>query len=116
MEQLGLRVSNGPFDAMAPQVTSAMAQAPQRLVVGIPTVSRPGILSETVRSIAQQNTMPDLVLICVADQQDTGEVEHLNLPFDLQILISAKGLSRQRNCILDTLQPNDVLLFWMMIF
>ncbi len=97
--------------AAAFQAMSDMARNPQRLVVGIPTVSRPGILTETIRGIAEQTCLPDLVLICVPDQQDAGEVEQLDLPFDLRILISAKGLCRQRNRILNALQPNDILLF-----
>lgn len=82
-----------------------------RLVVGIPTVGRGDILYETVRMLAHQKRLPDLVLICVSDDRDTGGVDLLDLPFPVEILISARGLTRQRNRILNALQAEDILLF-----
>lgn len=83
----------------------------QRVVVGIPSASRGGIVAETVRAIAAQTRLPDLVLVCVADPEDAGGVERLDLPFAVRILISAKGLTRQRNRILNALRDQDLLLF-----
>ncbi len=82
-----------------------------RLVVGIPTVSRPGIVTETVRAIAGQTRLPDLVLICVSDYADAGDVTRLDLPFPVRVVISARGLTRQRNRILNVLREEDLLLF-----
>ena len=87
------------------------AERAARVVVGIPTVSRSEIVTETVRMIAAQTRLPDLVLVCVPDDQDAGEVARLNLPFPVKVLISAKGLTRQRNRILKALKEQDLLLF-----
>jgi len=81
------------------------------LVVGIPTVARAAILTETVQAIAEQTRVPALVVISVPDLSDAGDVARLDLPFPVQVQISAKGLTRQRNRILKALRRDDMLLF-----
>jgi len=90
---------------------TASAPGAQRVVIGIPSVARAEILVETVQEIARQTRLPDLVLLSVADLKDTGRLERMNLPFPIQIVISAKGLTRQRNRILREVRENDLLLF-----
>ncbi len=51
------------------------------------------------------------MLICVADAADAAGIERLDLPFPVRVLISAKGLTRQRNRILNALAEPDLLLF-----
>ena len=82
-----------------------------RLVVGVPTVGRAEILVETVRAFADQTRLPDLVLICVAAPEDAGGLDRMDLPFKIKILTSAKGLTRQRNRILNALNERDLLVF-----
>lgn len=82
-----------------------------RLVVGIPSFSRPDILLETVRAISRQTRLPDLVLLSVVNPEHTGGLETESFPFPVQILMSGPGLSRQRNRILNSVRPGDILLF-----
>lgn len=82
-----------------------------RLVIGIPTAGRPGTLAETVRFLANQTRRPDLVLLSVSDMAHAGGIETEALPFPVEVVLGAKGLSRQRNVILDKLTPTDVLMF-----
>jgi len=87
------------------------AQANLRVIIGIPTVGRAGILAGTVKAIADQTHLPDCVLISVANPQDAASLEGLSLPFPLRIVTCEKGLTTQRNRILDELRQNDVILF-----
>ncbi len=88
-----------------------MAAPAGQIVIGIPTAGRAAILAKTVTAIARQTRLPDRVLISVGDPQDCGEVETLDLPFDVEVLVGTKGLSRQRNRILNALHRDDVLLY-----
>lgn len=82
-----------------------------RVVVGIPTVGRAAIVVDTVKAIADQVYLPDLVLISVADFQDAALLMGLKLPFPFEVLISERGATFQRNRILDELQQTDLVLF-----
>lgn len=82
-----------------------------RLVIGIPTAGRPAILAETVRFLAQQSRLPDLVVLSVSDAVHAGGIAAEPLPFPVEIVVGPKGLSRQRNAILDKLAPDDILMF-----
>ncbi len=84
---------------------------PGRIVIGIPTAGRPAIVAETVRFLARQTRLPDLVLLSVSDMAHTGAVETAALPFPVKVLLGPKGLSRQRNAILNQLGADDLLMF-----
>jgi hypothetical protein len=84
---------------------------PGRIVIGIPTAGRPAIVAETVRFLARQTRLPDLVLLSVSDMAHTGAVETASLPFPVKVLLGPKGLSRQRNAILNQLGADDILMF-----
>lgn len=83
----------------------------RRMIVGIPTAGRPEIVAETVRFLTRQARLPDLVLLSVSDPEHCGGIETEDLPFEVRILVGAKGLSRQRNRILHALRPDDILMF-----
>lgn len=85
--------------------------AGRRVVIGIPTAARPEIVAETVRRIAEQDRLPDAVYLSVSDLCFTGGVEAEPLPFPVKVLTGSKGLSRQRNRILNELGADDLLLF-----
>ena len=85
--------------------------AASRIVVGIPTSGRPGIVAQTVRLLARQSRLPDLVLLSVTDLAHAGDVETETLPFRVEVLLGPTGLSRQRNAILNWLTPDDVLMY-----
>ncbi|MEO8243089.1 MAG: glycosyltransferase [bacterium] len=82
-----------------------------RLVIGIPTAGRPGIVAQSVRFLAAQTRLPDLVLLSVCDKAHTGGIETADLPFRVEVLLGPNGLSRQRNAILDKLAADDLLMF-----
>ncbi len=82
-----------------------------RLVVGIPTAGRPQIVAQTVRFLAHQTRQPDLVLLSVSDMGHTGGIETADLPFRVEVSLGGKGLSRQRNAILQQLGTDDLLMF-----
>ncbi len=82
-----------------------------RIVIGIPTAGRAGIVAETVRFIARQDRLPELVLLSVSDMEHTGGVENADLPFKVEVLLGDKGLSRQRNAIMARLVADDILMF-----
>ena len=89
----------------------AEPKAYYRVVVGIPTVGRAAILEDTVKAIRQQKYLPDLVLISVADPSDAGALEQMSFPFPVKVLTCRKGLTVQRNRIIDELRPTDIVLF-----
>jgi len=82
-----------------------------QIVIGIPTAGRAAILGKTITALSRQTRLPDRVLISVGNPEDSGEVETWDLPFDVEVLIGAKGLSHQRNLILNALQHDDILLY-----
>jgi len=87
------------------------AQRAPRLVVGIATTGRAGILKQTLAYMAGLKDQPDLLIISAASVDDVTGVEVADLPFPAGILIEAKGLCRQRNRILKDVDQSDILLF-----
>lgn len=83
---------------------------PTRLVIGIPTTGRPTILPDTVRAIARQSRLPDLVLLSVAAEADLGDLDRSTLPFPIEVLVGPKGATIQRNRMMHLLSREDVLL------
>ncbi|MAM63154.1 glycosyltransferase [Maritimibacter sp. UBA3975] len=84
--------------------------APTRVVVGIPTTGRPAILPETVRAIARQRRLPDLVILSVATEDDLGDLDTQALPFPVEVVTGPKGATLQRNRMMRRLGREDVLL------
>lgn len=82
-----------------------------RLIVVIPTTGRLRIVIPTIRNIARQSTLPDLVLVSVAQQDDMDLEAVTDLPFPVEIVTSPRGLTLQRNAALDLLSVDDVALF-----
>jgi hypothetical protein len=95
-----------------PVVTGGAGEiaAPTRIVVGIPTTGRPAILPDTVRAIARQDRLPDLVILSVATEADLGDLDTAALPFPVEIVTGPKGATLQRNRIIHRLRNDDVLL------
>ena len=102
----------GASAAPGPLTQPAGAQsAGRRLVVGIPTAGRPAIVAQTVRFLARQSRLPDLLLLSVSDVAHTAGIETTDLPFRVEVLVGGQGLSRQRNAILNQLGREDLLMF-----
>jgi GT2 family glycosyltransferase len=82
-----------------------------RVIVAIPTTSRPGIVVPTVRDIARQSRLPDMVVVAVAGAGDIDPAAVSDLPFPVCIIESERGATFQRNAALDMLHPDDCMLF-----
>ncbi|MEM9247228.1 MAG: glycosyltransferase [Pseudomonadota bacterium] len=81
-----------------------------RLVVGIPSLGRADILTPTVRALAGQSRVPDRVVLSVTGAADYAPHLAETVPFPVEIIEGSKGGCTQRNRILETLEPNDILL------
>lgn len=82
-----------------------------RMIVAIPTTRRPDVVVPTIKDIARQNALPDLVLVIIAKPGDIDAAAVADLPFPVQISIGPLGTTLQRNAALDLLSPEDVVLF-----
>jgi glycosyltransferase involved in cell wall biosynthesis len=81
-----------------------------RIHIAIATVGRPALLRETVDLIARQTRRPDGVLVVAPSEADFGTAGESEIAPEL--VLSAKGLCRQRNRALDLLAGRaDVVLF-----
>ncbi len=88
-----------------------LPQSLRRLIIGIPTTGRRDVLTATVQDIAEQERLPDLVVLSVAQELDIDRAALAELPFPIKVLVGPRGLSVQRNRILDQLEPSDILMF-----
>lgn len=79
-----------------------------RLAVGIASIGRPALLEAIIRELAQQTRPPDRVIVCAPTDADVPRA----LPGHIEIIIGPRGLTRQRNAILDRLEDCDVLQFF----
>jgi GT2 family glycosyltransferase len=82
------------------------------MIIAIPTTGRPNIVVETVRAIAAQDLLPDLVILSIAAPEDVDSGRFEDLPFPLRIIQSdKKGAPHQRNAAIRELERGDYLLF-----
>lgn len=82
-----------------------------RMVVAIPSANRASVLPDTVRAIAHQDQLPDLVILSLSVLADIGDLAPDRLPFPVEIIVGKKGATAQRNRALDMLKPDDIVLF-----
>lgn len=82
------------------------------LVVGIATFGRPDILKNIVNELANQSRQPDRIVICPASEKDLPEIG-FDLPTTtVQIVQGGRGLTRQRNAILNAVDSANILVFF----
>ncbi len=81
------------------------------LVIGIPSAGRRDIIGEVMPLIAQQTRLPDEIVICVPTSDDVDEKALSRLPCPVRVIVSQRGLCRQRNAILNALSEADIVLF-----
>jgi GT2 family glycosyltransferase len=86
--------------------------ASMRFAVGIATAGRPAMLTETLREIAKQNRLPDIVVICPRSEQDVESEVLETLPYACRVVSSKPGTCRQRNAILRAVQDCDAVVFF----
>ena len=83
-----------------------------RLAVGIATIGRPVILNETLKELAKQKRLPDLVVLCPTRSNDIHYAELDGLPFPTRIVSGKAGSSLQRNAILRNVAQFDAVAFF----
>ena len=79
-----------------------------KLVVAIATAGRPGIVAGMLPHIARQTIKPDRVIIAIADPADVNPAD---LVIPAEIITVARGCCRQRNAVIERLDPEDVVIF-----
>jgi hypothetical protein len=85
---------------------------PLRIALGIATAGRPLILAETLREIAGQTRLPDTVFVCPAADSDFDAAGVASLPYPLRVVKSPRGITAQRNAILDAAHGFDIVAFF----
>lgn len=80
-----------------------------RLAVGIATVGRPRLLAAVVDELARQTRRPDRIVICAPTSNDIAGTGASPL---IEIIVGPRGLTRQRNAILERVEDCDVLQFF----
>ena len=81
-----------------------------RLVVAIPSTGRAKILPDTVRAIARQKRLPDLLILSLAYPEDIGDLDIKALPFPAKVVMGRKGATAQRNRVFEECTPDDIVL------
>lgn len=81
------------------------------IVVGIATAGRPEILSQTLADLRRQSRIPDAVVVCAPSEADFGVAREVDPGAPARFLLGARGLTRQRNRIIDASPEADVMLF-----
>ncbi|MFZ4551242.1 MAG: glycosyltransferase family 2 protein [Aquabacterium sp.] len=82
-----------------------------KIVVGIATAGRREQMPRTLAQLAMLSRQPDRVIVCPATPQDFDQSILPPLPFDVEVVCGPKGLTRQRNVILDACRDEDIILF-----
>ena len=95
----------GPIVRGLPEPTGGF-----RLVVAIPSTGRATILPDTVRAIAEQTLLPDLLILSLAEPEDIGDLDTEALPFPVSVVHGRKGATAQRNRVFEELNPADIVL------
>jgi GT2 family glycosyltransferase len=79
-----------------------------RLAVGIATIGRPALLGAVLEEFARQTRRPDRIIVCAPTADDVA-----GIPADhADVIIGPRGLTRQRNVIIDRLDDCDLLQFF----
>lgn len=79
-----------------------------RLAIGIATVGRPTLLSAVIQELSQQTRRPDRLVLCAPTAEDVAGIR----ADQMEVIIGPRGLTRQRNAILDRLDDCDILQFF----
>ena len=80
-----------------------------RIAVGIATAGRPQLLALALAELACQRRRPDLVVVCAPTADDIGPLPDGITP---ATVIGPRGLTCQRNAILDHAREFDVVVFF----
>jgi hypothetical protein len=79
-----------------------------RLAVGIATVGRPLLLAAVLRELETQTRLPDRIVVCAPRADDIGDMALGGV----DVVIGPRGLTRQRNAIIERLDDCDIVQFF----
>jgi GT2 family glycosyltransferase len=82
------------------------------IVVGIATVGRREVLSETIELLAQQTRLPDRLVICPVTDKDVDLACLQRFPVATSVVSGVIGSSAQRNRIIAEIAEADVVVFF----
>lgn len=81
-----------------------------RIAVGIATLGRPQILSETLRELQNQRRQPDCIIVSHCTDKDVADV---SADKDrITYVRGPLGLTSQRNIIIDAIRDFDIVVFF----
>lgn len=82
------------------------------IAVAICSTGRPAAIDVALTQLARQTKQPSDVLLVVTTESDLPELARHRASLPVRVLMSKKGLTRQRNRALEALLPaSDILLF-----
>lgn len=79
-----------------------------RLAVGIATVGRPLLLKAILQELETQTRLPDHVVLCAPSADDVAGIA----ADGVDVVIGPRGLTRQRNAIIERLDDFDIVQFF----
>ncbi len=82
-----------------------------RIAVGIATAGRPQLLPGLLSELRGQARPPDVTIICAPTAADIGDLPEIP-GLTVEAITGPRGLTRQRNAILDSAQDCDVVAFF----
>lgn len=82
-----------------------------KITVAIVTTGRSVILRGAIEDLKTQIRRPDRIIVSAADHTDITDTTAADATPAIDILIGPKGLTKQRNAVLDALTDEDVVLF-----
>jgi hypothetical protein len=82
-----------------------------RIAVGIATIGRPALLQGMLSELGRQARLPDVTIICAPNAADIGELPDMPR-LGIDAITGPRGLTRQRNAILDRAQDCDAVVFF----
>ncbi|MER2265761.1 glycosyltransferase family 2 protein [Methylobacterium oxalidis] len=110
LPQSSLLPAGNPEPAPLHDATTNTGQASHlRLAVGIATAGRPGILARVLAEFRNQERAADRIVVCAPTLADVGDVVNLD---GVTVVTGPRGLTLQRNAILDSLDDCDAVVFF----
>ena len=82
-----------------------------RITVAIATLGRPQDLGQALRDLGRQTRRPDSVIVSATGPDDIDAESVAQCCAPVEVLIGPKGLTRQRNLVLDRLGQAEIVLF-----
>jgi hypothetical protein len=80
-----------------------------RIAVGIATVGRPQLLRASLDELVRQSRPPERVVICAPCADEVGPAADDG---KIEVVLGPRGLTRQRNAILDRVRDCDAVVFF----